>query len=77
MTAKFCDMEHQISALTSRESHQKLQLEELLRASEEKRIALDARLADETKRHQAFKRSLQDKVELLKDEVLQKTSKYK
>lgn len=62
-------MEHQIQAFSSRESSQKLTLEEMLRETERKRAELDTKLAEENRRHQEFKKNLQEKVELLKTEV--------
>ena len=49
----------------------------MLRSSEDKRIHLDSKLAEEQQRHKEFKRKLQAKVEILKDEVLEKTASYK
>lgn len=44
-------------------------LEEMLRETERKRAELDTKLAEENRRHQEFKKNLQEKVELLKTEV--------
>ena len=73
MSVRIHELEHHMSSNSARKSN----TEELLRASEEKRIELESRLAEDAKRHQEFKKNLQAKVELLKDEVIEKTRKYK
>lgn len=47
MSARIHELEHHMSSNTARKTN----TEDLLRASEEKRIELDSRLAEDAKRH--------------------------